>query len=253
MEATVAADAHRLAESDRMEERERAIWRAVDASLYLSQAEADAVRALEPHAVAHAVVPYSFATFAAPRPAPACREILFVAGFGHPPNEDAARWFVTEMLPLIRTRVENVRLSIVGSHPTPAVCALAGEAVRVMPDVDAATLRDCYRQARVAVVPLRYGAGVKLKVVEALREGVPLVTTPVGAQGLPGLEQVACVQEDPTAFAEFVCTLLADDTLWAERCAAQIGYATARFSEAALRDSLRSALGLAQVAPALAA
>ena len=46
-----------------------------------------------------------------------------------------------------------------------------------------------YRTARVAAVPLRYGAGVKLKVVEALREGLPLVTTSIGAQGMPGLEQ----------------------------------------------------------------
>ena len=67
-------------------------------------------------------------------------------------------------------------------------------------NVSDAELREHYRTARVAVVPLRYGAGVKLKVVEALREGLPLVTTQVGAQGLPGLDQVASVRDDARGF-----------------------------------------------------
>lgn len=253
MQATVARDARLLAEAACMEERERAIWRQVDGSLYPSQAEADAVRRLEPQAVVHTLVPYSFDSFAVPRLAPGCRDILFVAGFAHPPNEDAARWFVAEVLPLVRARIAGVRLLIAGSNPGPGVLALASEAVQVLPNLDHAALRACYSRARLAVVPLRCGAGVKLKVVEALREGVPLVTTPVGAQGLPGLAGVVCVRDEPAGFADAACALLLDDALWQSRCAAQLGYAGARFSEAALRESLRSALGLAQAAWARAA
>ena len=244
MQGTLARDARLLAEADRMEERERGIWRRVDASLYLSEAEAASVRALEPGSAACAVVPYGFTRFAAPRAAPAGRDILFVAGFAHPPNQDAARWLVAEVMPLVRARVPGVRLWIVGSNPGPEVRALAGAGVTVLPDVDQPTLDGCYARARVAVVPLRCGAGVKLKVVEALREGVPLVATPVGAQGLPGLDAVAGVRSDPAAFAAAVGALLLDDGLWQARCAAQIGYAKARFGEAALRESLRGALGL---------
>ena len=253
MQAGITNNARLSVEADCMEQRERAIWRRVDAALYLSEAEAQEVRALEPRALVHAVVPYSFDSFAAPRAAPGCRDILFVAGFAHPPNEDAARWFVSAVLPAVRARVPDARLAIVGSNPGPGVRRLAGAAVRVMGEVDAATLHDCYRHARVAVVPLRCGAGVKLKVVEALREGVPLVTTPVGAQGLPGLEQVARVHDDPGAFADAVCALLLDDALWHAQATAQVGYAAARFSEAALRESLRRGLGLDDAARALAA
>ncbi|HET8996061.1 MAG TPA: glycosyltransferase, partial [Acetobacteraceae bacterium] len=253
MQAAVTRDARLLAEAACMEERERAIWRQVDASLYLSQAEADAVRRLEPQAVVHAVVPYSFDSFAEPRQAPGGRDILFVAGFAHPPNEDAARWFVTEVLPRVHAGVAGVRLLIAGSNPGPGVLALAREAVQVLPNLDHAALRDCYRHARVAVVPLRCGAGVKLKVVEALREGVPLVTTTVGAQGLPGLDRVAFIRDDPAGFADAICALLLGDALWRSRCAAQLSYAGARFSEPALRDSLRSVLGLAEAAWARAA
>jgi glycosyltransferase involved in cell wall biosynthesis len=167
---------------------------------------------------------------------------MFVAGFAHPPNEDAACWFVANVLPLVRARVADAMLSIVGSHPTARVRALAGEAVRVMANVSDAELNERYRNARVAAVPLRCGAGVKLKVVEALKNGVPLVTTPVGAQGLPGVADAAYVCGDAASFADAVCALLQDDRLWQRRCAAQLDYARTWFSEAALRRSVMQAL-----------
>jgi hypothetical protein len=83
--------------------------------------------------------------------------------------------------------------------------------------------------------------------VEALREGTPLVTTPVGAQGLPGLEWVAAIAADPAGLAAAVCTLLTDDALWRSRCATQIAYAQDRFSEAAFRGSFLEAIGLVEL------
>ena len=227
-----------------MEARERAIWRSVDVSLYLSDEEAQIATALESCADVRAVLPYAFTRFGRPRRAPACRDILFVAGFGHPPNADAACWFVAEVLPLIRAQVPEVRLSIVGSYPNAKVRDLAGPGIAVTGAVNESGLTQHYADTRVSVVPLRIGAGVKLKVVEALVEGVPLVTTPVGAQGLPGLEQVASVENEAAAFAGAVCVLLTDDALWETRSAAAIEYAAARFRPALLRDSLLAAAGI---------
>jgi GT2 family glycosyltransferase len=244
MQGSLLRDERLLLAADRMEERERAVWRASDAALYLSEEEAEAVRIMAPNVAAHALVPYCFETFGVERLPPAGREILFVAGFAHPPNEDAACWFVANVLPLVRARVADAALSIVGSHPTARVRALAGEAVRVMANVSDDALTERYRNARVAVVPLRCGAGVKLKVVEALRDGVPLVTTPVGAQGLPCVGDVAYVCGDAASFADAVCELLLDDGLWQQRCVGQIAYARERFSEAALRQSVIAAIGL---------
>jgi glycosyltransferase involved in cell wall biosynthesis len=138
--------------------------------------------------------------------------------------------------------VPNAKLAIVGSNPSPDVCALAGRSVSVAANVSDQRLRELYQASRVAVVPLRYGAGVKLKVVEALREGLPLVTTPVGAQGLPGLADIVAVHDDPAGMAEAIIRLLTDDALWQQCCAAQIAFATARFSEAAFRASMTAAL-----------
>jgi glycosyltransferase involved in cell wall biosynthesis len=139
-------------------------------------------------------------------------------------------------------------VNIVGSNPTARVRDLAGEAVRVHANVPAAELAAWYRRARVAIVPLNFGAGVKLKVVEALREGLPLVTTPVGAQGLPGLEAVVDVRDTSAGIAEATIALLRDDALWLTRNAGQIAYARTRFTEDALRKSLLQAAGMAETA-----
>ncbi len=244
LQAEVLRDDRLLRSAANMRERERAIWRQADLSLYLSEEEAKSASALQPDSKIGSVVPYCFDRFAMPRPAPEGREIIFVAGFGHPPNEDAALWFVNEILPLIRFRVSGVHLSIIGSNPTARVRGLAADGIRVFADVREAELSAAYKRARVAVVPLRCGAGVKLKVVEALSAGLPLVTTPVGAQGLPGLSTVVAVEDDAALFAAAVVPLLHDDVAWERRCREQVEYAQTRFSRVALAASLLKALAV---------
>jgi GT2 family glycosyltransferase len=240
------AAAGAAAEAAASEALERRIWRSTDIVLYPSEAEAAQVRALEPSVTARCLQPYCFASFAAPRPPPAAPQLLFVAGFAHPPNAEAAAWLVQSVLPLIRTRVPDVRLAIVGSNPSAKVRALAGEAVQIAANVSDAELAAWYGRARVAVIPLTFGAGVKLKVVEALREGLPLVTTTIGAEGLPGVADIASVCNDAESFAAATCRLLQDDALWTQRAAQQVAYAQAHFSEAALRDSLLQAMASAR-------
>jgi O-antigen biosynthesis protein len=114
--------------------------------------------------------------------------------------------------------------------------------VAVTGALSAAELDARYGAARVAVAPLRVGAGVKLKVVEALRHGLPLATTPVGAQGLEGLSGVAAVCADADGLAGEIARLLTDDDLWLCRSRRQSAYAEARFSKGAHRTSLDAAL-----------
>ena len=180
-------------------------------------------------------MPYGFETFRPRREPPASQEIIFVGGFGHPPNVGCGVWFAEQVLPLVREQVPQAHLSIIGSNPTDSVRALGdlpGIAMRA--NVPGWMLDAAYARARVAVVPLRCGAGVKLKVVEALHEGLPLVTTPTGAQGLPGLWQVAVIESDPDAFAASVARLLTDDRAWVTQSAAQQDFAFTRFSAEAM-------------------
>jgi hypothetical protein len=242
MQGEVDDDTSIAGQAAHMEKLERSIWRAVDVVLYPSDEETALVGSLEPGAIARTLLPYCFADFAAPRDAPAVPEILFVGGFAHPPNQQAVAWFVSNVLPRIRARVPAATLAIVGSNPPDEVLALATPTISVSANVSEAELRRPYGTARVAVVPLRFGAGVKLKVVEALREGLPLVTTSIGAQGLAGLETIVAVHDEEHAFADAVCRLLTDDMLWVERSAAQAAYVAARYSEAAFNESLSAAL-----------
>lgn len=227
-----------------MEARERAIWRGVDAVLYPSADEAAAVRALEPGVDARAVTPYAYATFGSGTPLAQRSDILFVAGFAHPPNVDAARWLLEAIMPRVWATHPQARLALVGANPTADVLALAGDRVEVTGFVSDEALTRRYRHARVAVVPLRYGAGVKSKVVEALQQGLPLVTTTVGAQGLPGVEAACAVADDAGAIAGGIVRLLDDDAAWLGCSREGSAYASAHFSADAMRRDLLSALAI---------
>jgi len=231
-----------LRQAQRMEALERSVWRDMDVVLYPSNQESEYAAATEPGVAARTLLPYCFEQFAALRPPPTDPVLLFVGGFAHQPNQHGLMWFLDQVLPIIRMQVPTARLVVVGSNPPADIAALNSTLVSVRSNVSDHELRELYRTARVAIAPLRYGAGVKLKVVEAMCEGLPLVTTAIGAQGLPGLEDIVSVCDEPTAFADAVCQLLSADTVWSDRAVAQLDYAAARYSEAAFRDSLQQAL-----------
>ena len=241
-EAQATGRAELEKEARKCERQERAIWRAVDLVLYPSAEEAAEVRALEPGTAARALVPYAFDEFRDAEDVGDRDGILFVAGFAHPPNVDAATWLVAEVMQRVWASHPRARLALVGSKPTAEVRALADARVEVTGYVDDAELARRYAAARVAVVPLRYGAGIKGKVVEALQQGVPLVTTAVGAQGLDGLDAVAAVQDDAVRMAAAIVRLLDDDEAWRRQSRGGAGYAAARFSRAALRREMEMAM-----------
>ena len=153
-----------------------------------------------------------------------------------------------EILPLIRRDHPRASVTIIGSSPPLEVMTLAQPGVEVQGNVTDSELAAAYREARVALCPLRSGAGVKLKVVEAMHNAVPVVTTPVGIQGMPGIESIIDIGEDATALAAAACRLLADDTLWQQRADAQRGYVSARFSAEAMRAALVEAFAAVQSA-----
>jgi GT2 family glycosyltransferase len=146
-------------EATGMEARERAVWRDVDLVLYPSEDETAYVRAVEPDIGSRTLLPYCFGGFAPPRLPPATPLMLFVGGFSHGPNRHGVSWFVHHVLPLVVARIPQARLVIAGSNPPPDIEALAGAAVSIRVNISDADLQALYCTARVAVAPLRYGAG----------------------------------------------------------------------------------------------
>jgi glycosyltransferase involved in cell wall biosynthesis len=241
MQAQRTGDAQLAAEAAAIEKTERAVWRYADVVLYPSPEETAVARSASARAAA--IIPYAYDDFGDGREPANNLEVLFVAGFAHPPNVDAAVWVAGEIMTLIWERVPDATLALVGANPSPTVRALAGPRIEVAGRVSEEELRARYGWARVAMVPLRVGAGVKSKVVEALREGLPLVTTSVGAQGLPGLEEAASIADDPRGLADAAVRLLLDDTAWREASVRQIQYARKHFSRDAFRRSFLEAIG----------
>jgi glycosyltransferase involved in cell wall biosynthesis len=134
------------------------------------------------------------------------------------PNIDGLVWFCTTVLPLVRERVPDVRLDIVGRQPLPEVEAL-GRLPGIAVHADVPSVVPWLERSRVAVVPLRIGSGTRLKALEAMAAGRPVAGTTVGLEGL-GIEAGvhAVVADDPSSLAARVVRLLVDDE-FAERLA----------------------------------
>ncbi|HZV75516.1 MAG TPA: glycosyltransferase [Conexibacter sp.] len=238
--AELSGDPTRLAAAERTRERERAVYGAADALIAVSEDDAAALRELAPEVPVHVV---SNVHAAAPD-GPAFGEragLVFVANFAHAPNVDAILDFHATAWPLVRAALPGVRLTLVGSDPPPAVRALAAADVEVtgwvpetVPHLD---------RARVSIAPLRYGAGVKGKVGEALSHGLPVVTTAIGAEGMGIVDgEHALVADGPAAFAAAVARLHEQRALWERLAAAGRAHVAGSLSPDVARDALRALL-----------
>lgn len=144
---------------------------------------------------------------------PEKNRLVFVGGFSHAPNIDAVLHFCNEIMPLIREEVHGIKVDIVGSNPTSEVYALTSEHINVTGHVPSITpyLHNSY----ISIAPLRYGAGMKGKIGEAMAHGRPVVTTPIGAQGM-GLKhrENILISDSPAGFAECVMELIENEELY---------------------------------------
>ena len=185
--------------------REYAVFDRVDRVYYPSQIEIDEILEHRPDLAARAIPLYALNHApAAPYAFGETRDLLFVGGFNHPPNVDAICWFVEEVLPLIHQSCPDVKLHVVGSNPTDAVESLQSDKVIVYGYLTDEELDALYLEARQVIAPLRFGAGVKGKILEAIQKGRPLVTTSIGAEGIPDASVVMNIADSAKAFADLV-------------------------------------------------
>ncbi|MBE2241057.1 MAG: glycosyltransferase [Caldilineaceae bacterium] len=140
------------------------------------------------------------------------RDLLFVGNYVHMPNRDAAQHFVADIWPRVRAQLPAAVVRFVGL-PVPEVTALAAPDVLVTGHVS--DLAPLYAASRVAIAPLRFGAGVKGKVLEAMGYGLPVVMTPVAAEGTFALDgEHARIAATPAVFVDAVVELARDNDRW---------------------------------------
>lgn len=154
-----------------------------------------------------------------PRVLPPARDgsVLFLGNFGHPPNVDAVDYWHRDVGPRVSELVgRTVPLHIVGAATDGLPSGPLLDVVGWVPD-----LGPEFARARVFVAPLRYGAGTKGKLAEAMAYGVPVVTTPIGAEGFPPqVVDAMLIAEDADALARSTAQMLQDDDAWEQQRAA---------------------------------
>lgn len=164
--------------------------------------------------------------------------VLFVGHLGYPPNVQGLRRFLAEAWPLIAAAAPEARLDVVGMYPEPdlaaAIAAAGGEL-----HANAPSVIPYYRNASVIVSPIFYGSGTRIKIIEALAFGRPVVSTTLGAEGLaiePGRQ--ALIEDDLPRFAAAVVALLRDPGRAQALRAAGRRHYEAHFAPAALASAI---------------
>lgn len=230
----------------RMLRYERRMLARFNGILAVSDADRETFARLYPGAIAQPahVVPTGVDTeyFAPSAGSQQPARLIFTGSMDWLPNEDAMIYFCRDVLPAIRAEVPDVALTIVGRTPTPAVKKLAEErGVTVTGRVD--DVRPFMRDALVYIVPLRIGGGTRLKIFEAMAMGKAVVSTTIGAEGLPVTDgEHVLLADDPATFARAVVHLIRDTGHRTRIEAAARALVLARYDWSAVAGELEDAL-----------
>jgi GT2 family glycosyltransferase len=200
----------------------------------------DERRLLHDEGVRASVVPIVQAPAMSPATFAQRRDVLFLGNYTHEPNVDAALWLAQEIMPYVWEQLPDVRLVLAGADPNTQIEKLASERISVtgyVPDV-----AHLFDSARVFAAPLRFGAGMKGKIVQSLAHALPVVTTATGAEGI-GLthERNALIREDARPLADAIVRLYTDADLW--NALARNSHETAqRFAPLTVRAAVQAVL-----------
>jgi GT2 family glycosyltransferase/glycosyltransferase involved in cell wall biosynthesis len=214
----------------------------VDCVIVHSAAEAELLAKLAPginvQVIPWTVEPRDIVKSEVERPA-----IAFVGGYRHEPNIDAAKWAAQGLMPSLRQKVPGIELLLVGSHMTAEVSALAEK--DVVPLGYVPSLDNVFERVRLTIAPLRYGAGLKGKVLESLAAGIPCVMTTVAAEGLdlPKALQ-SLVVDEPNEIAARVAKLCRDNAEYRRIVDASKAYVSANYSAQRIDALLKQACAL---------
>lgn len=165
-------------------------------------------------------------------------DIMFVAGFQHTPNIDGAVWFVKNIFPKIKKKYKNIKLYLVGSNPIPEIQQLASSSVIVTGFVTDEELEAYYKKVRLVVVPLRTGAGVKGKIIEAIFHKIPVVTTSIGIEGINNTDKLVVVKDSVKEMSESINELYQDYKTLNKKSGKSKEFIDKYFSKRAVLESL---------------
>ena len=141
------------------------------------------------------------------------KDIMFIGGYQHTPNVDAIEWFVKDIFPLIEKELPDLKFHIIGSRAPKHIQSMAKDSIVFQGFVE--NIEPVMDDIRIAVAPLRFGAGVKGKVNMSMSYGQPVVGTKVAVEGMYTQDEIDCLMaQTPEQFAKQVIRLYQNEQLW---------------------------------------
>lgn len=168
------------------------------------------------------------------------KNLLFVGGYVHTPNVDAVIWFVERVLPIVLKQIPDLQLLVVGSNVPSSVAQLSSDNVIIKGFVTDTQLNELYQGVKMAIMPLRYGAGLKGKTVEAMSKGMPLVSTSFGLEGMQDIDKILTACDSETEFANAIIKLYNDTNALEEQSAQLVEYANRYFTKDSAKQFFKS-------------
>ncbi len=176
----INSDDHRK-KANKFKEKELSLIQQADVTTVLSEEELRILSGLLPKGKLK-LLPYSRSIPGTTKKFEERKDIIFVGGFQHTPNVDAVKYFVSEVMPLIRNKRLGIKFHVVGSNPPQEIKELASSDIVIHGYVE--SLSPLLDQMKLSVAPLRYGAGIKGKIGTSMAAGLPVIATPLAAEGM---------------------------------------------------------------------
>lgn len=240
--ARLAGSPEMMAQAKQTRANELAAIGGADCTILVSRHEAEVIGSVLPGARIR-VIPLVVEIPGRLGPLEGRKDVIFVGSFRHQPNIDAVLFLVAEVWPNVRRALPSARLIIIGGDPPAEIERLddPGKGVEIRGWVD--DLTETLRNGRLTVAPLRFGAGVKGKIVTSLAYGVPCVATPVAVEGM-GLEpgRHVMVGEQPSELAAKIIEVYRNQQLWYALSDAGLEFARHGFSVESVAGQIKEML-----------
>ena len=222
-EAILFDDPDKRRAANQMKKMEFQAIKSVDSTIVVSTSEYDQLKPDLPNKKMH-ILPLILTIPGADNQFSQRAGIVFVGGYRHTPNVDAVKYFVSDVMPELRKRLSGVTFYVVGSYAPDEICELASQDVEIVGFVD--DLTSFLNKMRVAVAPLRYGAGIKGKIGTTMAAGLPTVATTIAAEGMSLThDENILISDGVTEFCDEITRLYQNESLWNHLSTMGISYA----------------------------
>ena len=223
---------------------ETSIYQKADALITVTEQDADVIRPYVKDRPIH-VIPNIHPLQQNNTPFNKRRGIIFIGNYNHPPNIDAVEYYIKEIHPIIQQKRPSIPATIIGDSLSEHVKSLAKGLKNITFTGWVSETKPYLDKARVSIAPLRFGAGMKGKVGEALAAGLPVVTTPIGAEGM-GLvnRQDVLIANSAEEFADMILELYRDAALWEKLSVNGVRFIEQTYSISAATDKIRRIFNL---------